>query len=37
MTGFFILFGGAAVFATIIGVLDLPARRQRQRREAQKD
>ena len=37
MTGFFILFGGAAVFVTIIGVLDLLARRQRHRREAQKN
>ena len=28
MTGFFILFGGIALFATVIGVLDLLARRQ---------
>lgn len=36
MTGFFILFGGIAAFATIIGVLDLLARRQRHRRQAHK-
>ena len=29
MTGFFILFGGIALFATIIGVLDLLGRRHR--------
>lgn len=31
MTGFFILFGGITLFATVIGVLDLLARREKRR------
>ena len=34
MMGFYILLGGIALFATVIGVLDLLARRQH--RKAQK-
>ena len=31
MTGFLILFGGMALFVTIIGVMDLIGRRQRRK------